>query len=215
MSPVDFLRWRKWRGQPIRSTHGVRSEGPEPAFRTGGRGVRISSLRQRVGRTSHARVFIPSRARGTDTLVRHEPRVSAGDCIIRCAKRGSHARADRKRHAMCPTRQRPILYKRRRIPPGRLGAARGRVLLCKLIVKTCPQITVNGPVSATPSLAPASVPRLAAVEAPGSGRPPGPELVQPTRRMRLGTCSSNTTPIILFPAVGSWQNRRIRADAMG
>src|SRR6202035_1897292 len=52
MSPVDFLRWRKWRGQPIRSTHGVRSEGTEPAFRTGGRGVRISSLRQRVGRTS-------------------------------------------------------------------------------------------------------------------------------------------------------------------
>src|SRR6202040_403513 len=27
-------------------------EGTEPAFRTGGRGVRISSLRQRVGRTS-------------------------------------------------------------------------------------------------------------------------------------------------------------------
>jgi hypothetical protein len=52
MSPVDFLRWRKWRGQPIRSTHGVRSEGTEPAFRTGGRGVRISSLRRRVGRTS-------------------------------------------------------------------------------------------------------------------------------------------------------------------
>src|SRR5271169_3119307 len=23
MSPVDFLRWRKWRGQPIRSNHGV------------------------------------------------------------------------------------------------------------------------------------------------------------------------------------------------
>jgi hypothetical protein len=54
MSPVDFLRWRKWRGQPIRSTHGVRSEGTEPAFRTGGRGVRISSLRQRVGRTSNS-----------------------------------------------------------------------------------------------------------------------------------------------------------------
>jgi hypothetical protein len=58
--------------------------------------------------------------------------------------------------------------------------------------------------SAAPSLAPAlgrrSVARLAAVGAPGSARPPGrssaPELVQPTRRMRQGTCSSNTTPIM-------------------
>ena len=40
---------------------------------------------------------------------------------------------------------------------------------------------------------------LAAAGAPGSERPPGrssaPELVQPTRRMRRGTSSSNTTPI--------------------
>jgi hypothetical protein len=29
MSPVDFLQWREWRGQPIRSTHSVGPEGAE------------------------------------------------------------------------------------------------------------------------------------------------------------------------------------------
>src|ERR1700730_5807844 len=41
---------------------------------------------------------------------------------------------------------------------GSPGAARGRVLLCKLIVKTCPQITVNGPVSASSILDDAATP---------------------------------------------------------
>jgi hypothetical protein len=43
-------------------------------------------------------------------------------------------------------------------PPGSPGAARGRVLLCKLIVKTCPQITVNWPVSASSILDDAAPP---------------------------------------------------------
>jgi hypothetical protein len=41
---------------------------------------------------------------------------------------------------------------------GSPGAARGRVLLCKLIVKTCPQITVNWPVSASSILDDAATP---------------------------------------------------------
>jgi hypothetical protein len=43
-------------------------------------------------------------------------------------------------------------------PAGSPGAARGRVLLCKLIVKTCPQITVNWPVSASSILDDAATP---------------------------------------------------------
>jgi len=50
------------------------------------------------------------------------------------------------------------LSKGRRIPPGRPEPRRGRVLLCKLIVKTCPQITVNGPVSASSILDDAATP---------------------------------------------------------
>ena len=41
---------------------------------------------------------------------------------------------------------------------GSPGAARGRVLLRKLIVKNCPQITVNGPVSASSILDDAATP---------------------------------------------------------
>jgi hypothetical protein len=43
-------------------------------------------------------------------------------------------------------------------PAGSPGAARGRVLLCKLIVKNCPQITVNWPVSASSILDDAATP---------------------------------------------------------
>jgi hypothetical protein len=51
-----------------------------------------------------ARVFIPSRARGTDTLVRREPRISAEIPSSDVQNWVRTPRADRKRHAMCPTR---------------------------------------------------------------------------------------------------------------
>ena len=52
------------------------------------------------------RVFIPPRARGTDTLVRLEPRISAEIPSSDVQNWVRTPRADRKRHAMCPTRQR-------------------------------------------------------------------------------------------------------------
>jgi hypothetical protein len=55
-------------------------------------------------------------------------------------------RADRMR---CARRGRGRFVQTTENPAGSPGAARGRVLLCKLIVKTCPQITLNGPVSAS------------------------------------------------------------------
>ena len=50
-------------------------------------------------------VFIPSRARGTDTLVRREPRISAEIPSSDVQNWVRTPRADRKRHAVCPTRQ--------------------------------------------------------------------------------------------------------------
>src|SRR6202011_4608224 len=49
-------------------------------------------------------VFIPSSARGTDTLVRREPRISAEIRSSEVQNWVRTPRADRKRHAMCPTR---------------------------------------------------------------------------------------------------------------
>jgi hypothetical protein len=57
-------------------------------------------------------------------------------------------RADRKRHAMYSKRRGGRFVQTMEHGAGSPGAARGRVLLRKLIVKNCPQITVNGPVSA-------------------------------------------------------------------
>jgi hypothetical protein len=72
---------------------------------------------------SSARVFIPSRARGTDTLVRREPRISAEipSSDVQNWVRTPHA--DRKRHAMCSKQPGVDLYTQRRIPPRRLGSA--------------------------------------------------------------------------------------------
>jgi len=61
-----------------------------------------------ISKAHLARVFIPSRARGTDTLVRREPRISPEIPSSDVQNWVRTPRADRKRHAMCPTRQRPI-----------------------------------------------------------------------------------------------------------
>jgi hypothetical protein len=92
-----------------------------------------------------AREFLSPRARGTDTLVRREPRISAEipSSDVQIGVRTPHA--GWKRHAMCPTRQRPICKndgESRRVAWSRVG----RILLCKLSVI---QITINWPVSAS------------------------------------------------------------------
>jgi hypothetical protein len=108
-------------------------------------------------RAAPARVFIPSRARGTDTLVRREPRISTEIPSSDVQNWVRTPRADRKRHAMCP-RGRGRFVQTTENPAGSPGAARGRVLLCKLTAKTCPQITVNGPVSVSSILDDAATP---------------------------------------------------------
>jgi hypothetical protein len=66
----------------------------------------------------------------------------------RMCKTGFARRALTGNGMRCARRGRGRFVQTTENPAGSPGAARGRVLLCKLIVKTCPQITVNGPVSA-------------------------------------------------------------------
>jgi hypothetical protein len=107
---------------------------------------RLDSL---VASTRAGRVFIPSRARGTDTLVRREPRISAEIPSSGCAKLSSHAARSPEKACDVLEASRGRFVQTMEHGAGSPGVARGRVLLCKLIVKTCPQITVNGPVSAS------------------------------------------------------------------
>jgi hypothetical protein len=73
---------------------------------------------------------------------------SCGDSIVGCAKLGSDAARSPETACDLPDAAAADLYKRRRIPPGR-PEPREAVSCCELIVKTCPQITVNWPVSAS------------------------------------------------------------------
>ena len=67
----------------------------------------------------------------------------------RMCKTGFARRALTGNGMRCARRGRGRFVQTTENPAGSPGAARGRVLLCKLIVKTCPQITVKGPVSAS------------------------------------------------------------------
>jgi hypothetical protein len=75
------------------------------------------------------------------------------DCIVGCAKPGSHAVRSPEKACDVLEASRGSICTNDGHGAGSPGAARGRVLLSKLIVKTCPQITVNWPVSASSILA--------------------------------------------------------------
>ena len=121
-----------------------------------------------ISKAHLARVFIPSRARGTDTLVRREPRISGEIPSSDVQNWVRTPRADRKRHAMCSKRRGGRFVQTMEHGVGSPGAARGRVLLCKLIVKTSPQITVNWPVSAS---SPSTTRRLLFLQTVDAARP--------------------------------------------
>jgi hypothetical protein len=83
-----------------------------------------------------------------------------GDSIVGCANRRSHAARLTGNGMRCARRGRGRFVQTTENPAGSPGAARGRVLLCKLIVKTCPQITVNWPISSSSILDDAATPFL-------------------------------------------------------
>jgi hypothetical protein len=76
----------------------------------------------------------------------------------RMCKTGFARRALTGNGMRCARRGRGRFVQTTENPAGSPGAVRGRVLLCKLIVKTCPQITVNWPVSASSILDDAATP---------------------------------------------------------